>query len=38
VSDSIKLIVNGVCKHIKQVDELERWNYVPQGTFKKEDR
>ena len=37
VSDSVKLIVNGVCKHIKQVEELERWNYVPQGTFDKED-
>lgn len=31
--DSIKLIVNGVCKHIRHVNELERWGYVPEGTF-----
>lgn len=31
---SIKLIVNGVFKHIKSVDELESWGYVPKGTFK----
>lgn len=32
---SIKLIVNGVCKHIKDLNELERWGYVPKGTFEK---
>ena len=37
VSDSIKLLVNGVCKHIKHVDELERWHYVPPGTFTDDD-
>lgn len=34
VSDSIVLIVNGVCKHIKALEELEFWNYLPAGTLR----
>jgi ABC-type multidrug transport system ATPase subunit len=36
VSDSLKLIANGVCNHIKEVRQLERWNYIPSGTFDEE--
>ena len=31
--DDIKLIVNGACKHIKEIKELELYGYVPEGTF-----
>ncbi|WP_073078155.1 ATP-binding cassette domain-containing protein [Chitinophaga jiangningensis] len=33
VSDRIMLIDNGVCRHIKQIQELERFGYVPSGIF-----
>jgi ABC-type multidrug transport system ATPase subunit len=32
-SDRIILITNGVCKPIAKLHELEKWNYVPVGTF-----
>jgi ABC-type multidrug transport system ATPase subunit len=32
-SDRIILITNGVCKPIANLYELEKWNYVPIGTF-----
>ena len=32
-SDRIILIDQGVCKPIKELAELERYNYVPMGTF-----
>ena len=32
-SDRIILITNGVCKPISSLYELEKWNYVPVGTF-----
>lgn len=33
VCGSIKLIVNGVCRHLKEAEELEVWGYVPEGAF-----
>jgi ABC-type lipopolysaccharide export system ATPase subunit len=35
-SDRIILITNGVCKPIVSLYELEKWNYVPIGTFNQE--
>jgi ABC-type multidrug transport system ATPase subunit len=35
-SDRIILITNGVCKPIVSLYELEKWNYVPVGTFNQE--
>jgi ABC-type multidrug transport system ATPase subunit len=35
-SDRIILIANGVCKPIVSLYELEKWNYVPIGTFNQE--
>jgi ABC-type multidrug transport system ATPase subunit len=32
-SDRIILIINGACKPINELIELEQWNYVPIGTF-----
>lgn len=32
-SDRIVLINNGVCRSISDLSDLERFNYVPQGTF-----
>lgn len=34
VSDRIILIVNGVCKIIKSLSELEDWGYIPSSFFK----
>jgi ABC-type multidrug transport system ATPase subunit len=31
--DEIRLITNGVCKYIKDMNQLELWGYVPEGTF-----
>lgn len=36
-SDRIILITNGVCKPITNLNELEKWNYVPVGTFNQHD-
>lgn len=35
-SNRIVLLVNGSCKNIKALIELESWHYVPEGTFEKE--
>lgn len=35
ICSSIKLIVNGVCKHINNLSELEQRGYVPVGAFEK---
>lgn len=35
-SNRIVLLVNGGCKNIKSLTELEDWQYVPAGTFPKE--
>jgi ABC-type multidrug transport system ATPase subunit len=32
-SSRIVLLVDGSCKNIKELPELEDWNYVPPGTF-----
>lgn len=32
-SNRIVLLVNGSCKNIKALTELESWHYVPEGTF-----
>lgn len=32
-SSSIRLLVDGTCKKIKNLTELEDWHYVPPGTF-----
>lgn len=32
---TIKLIVNGVCMHVNEIDELELFGYVTEGTFHK---
>lgn len=36
-SDRIILIQNGVCRHIRDLQELERYEYVPNGTFSTDD-
>ena len=36
-SDRIILINNGVCRPITDLGDLERFNYVPQGTFEASD-
>ncbi|MDJ1506879.1 ATP-binding cassette domain-containing protein [Xanthocytophaga agilis] len=33
ISDRIVLLTNGVCKHIKNLEELERWGYLPPGKL-----
>lgn len=35
--DELRLIVNGVCKYVKEVNQLEEWGYIPEGIFNSKD-
>lgn len=35
--DELRLIINGVCKYVKYVSQLEEWGYIPEGTFNSKD-
>lgn len=37
-SNHLILMVNGVCKHIKRLEELEELNYLPKGALATEDQ